>query len=291
MSDVAVDTAPDLTPTATDTPTAPTDWRATLPEHFEVDGKDDKGQPVKTKVPFRNNPALKDFRDTASLARSYIDTKALVGQQVKLPGPFAKPEEKRAFWAKMGVPEKPDGYEAAGVRLPPPPGGDDGPGWNQERLAAVAAKFHEAGYTPAQYQVALDVFAEEMAAGAEAQARGLDALKAEWGMSFPTRVERARRVIGKFFPKGTAEKLNQTGWGNDPALIRGIYELSTRFREGEFVEGEGSGAVSGDVLKQQIADIRRDPKHPAMDPTNPGHKAALARLEGLYKAAYGTDER
>lgn len=59
----------------------------------------------------KNDPSLKDFKDTASMAKALIDTKKLVGQKLGIPGPDATPEAKAAFFEALGVPKDPAGYE------------------------------------------------------------------------------------------------------------------------------------------------------------------------------------
>lgn len=59
----------------------------------------------------KNDPSLKDFKDTASLAKALVDTKKLVGQKLGIPGPDASPEAKAAFHEALGVPKEAAGYE------------------------------------------------------------------------------------------------------------------------------------------------------------------------------------
>lgn len=59
----------------------------------------------------KNDPSLKDFKDTASLAKALVDTKKLVGQKLGIPGADATPEAKAAFHEAMGVPKEAAGYE------------------------------------------------------------------------------------------------------------------------------------------------------------------------------------
>lgn len=58
----------------------------------------------------KNDPALKDFKTSADIAKSYVETKKLLGQKLGIPGPDATPEAKAAFHEAMGVPKEAAGY-------------------------------------------------------------------------------------------------------------------------------------------------------------------------------------
>lgn len=60
----------------------------------------------------KDNPALKDFKSAADLAKSYVETKKMVGQKINgIPGKDATPEQRAEFNKALGVPETPEGYE------------------------------------------------------------------------------------------------------------------------------------------------------------------------------------
>src|ERR1017187_4974775 len=93
------------------------DWREALPEAERAD------------------PAIKDIADIPALVKVYKDTKSFVGTSIRPPGPDASPaarkeflekmqkhapelasfgedpESQAALWKRLGVPEKPEGYE------------------------------------------------------------------------------------------------------------------------------------------------------------------------------------
>ncbi len=101
---------------------AATDWRA---------GFDDT---------LKNDPALKDVKDPASLAKMYLDTKKLVGQKLGIPGADATPEAKAAFQEAMGVPKDPTGY---GFKKPD--NLPEGMGYDEADAAEWAKTFKEHG--------------------------------------------------------------------------------------------------------------------------------------------------
>lgn len=59
----------------------------------------------------KNDPALKDFKTTADLAKSFVETKKKVGQKLGIPGADATPEQRAEFYKALGVPDTEDAYD------------------------------------------------------------------------------------------------------------------------------------------------------------------------------------
>lgn len=160
---------------------------------------------------YKDNPSLKDFTDINALAKAHIDTKAMVGKMVRVPGEDASeadvaafkqklldtnlgviptpdlndPAEAAAYYLKMGTPEAADGYTAV-------------EGMDKQRFDNLSLLAHQAGISDKQFgQVAAAMVAEGNAANegvlAERQA-GMDTLKTEWGEAYPEKYARAQRL-------------------------------------------------------------------------------------------------
>lgn len=170
----------------TPAPGAPEEWLKTLPEDLRVD------------------PALKDFKDTASLAKAFRDTKALVGNSIRPPGPEASPEQRKeyvekvlksdpnllymapdapkaavdALWTKLGRPGKPEDYKG-------------------EVPAEVRALAVQAGLTQAQFDVLAQTTAAQAKAAQTALEAGWSGLRKEWGAAFDAKVAEVAAVAKK----------------------------------------------------------------------------------------------
>ncbi len=160
---------------------------------------------------YKENPSLKDFTDINSLAKAHIDTKAMVGKMVRIPGEDASaddvsafkqklldtnlgvittpdlndPAEAAAYFLKMGAPEAADGYTKV-------------EGMPDARFAALSKMAHEAGISDKQFtQVASQMVAGEgtvnEAVIAERDA-GMATLKNEWGEAYGEKFARAQRL-------------------------------------------------------------------------------------------------
>ena len=61
--------------------------------------------------PEEGEKILGKFDDVESLAKSYQELQSRMGNSVRLPSSESTPEETRAFYQKMGMPETPEGYK------------------------------------------------------------------------------------------------------------------------------------------------------------------------------------
>lgn len=160
----------------------------------------------------REQAALKDFKDPASLAKSYLETKAMVGNSIRPPGPDAAPEAKVEFarklqgvmpelvlvpedeklraaveeqiWAKLGRPADEKGYEAKveGVDLD---------------LASLQAEAKAEGLTKAQFAKRLEKVVTAARASQDARKAADAELRKEWGPAYEEKVLAAKAAALK----------------------------------------------------------------------------------------------
>jgi hypothetical protein len=102
------------------------------------------------------DPSLADFKDTAALAKAYVDTKKLVGQKLGIPGPDATPEAKAAFEAAMGVPPTAEGYDFKKPESLP-----EGMDYDEKDAAAWATKMKELGIPKDKANALRDAFIKQ----------------------------------------------------------------------------------------------------------------------------------
>lgn len=129
-------------------------------------------------------------------------------ESVAMPGKDATPEQWAEFYAKLGRPESPDGYEME------VPEGDDG-----SFAKAVSPLLHKAGITAEQAkvlsqgwnqmkvdadaQMAAHVAAEAQAAHVKNTAEAAE-LKTSWGQNFDANMHYAKMAATQFLPEGKA---------------------------------------------------------------------------------------
>lgn len=242
MSEAALDTtpAPGATPDATSesTPAPEASWRDALPAEL------------------RDNASLADVKDVAGLAKRFVDTKAMVGNSLRIPGPDAAPEamaqfrqtlmEKnlgltvipeaddkegmRALYRQLGLPEDTTGYARP----------EQWDGMTDERYGALAAVAHEAGISKQQFEYISGKMAEadnQLVAGyREEQQAGIDQLKGEWGRAYDQKVARAHNVAKQLEAPEALIGALESG-DVDASTLRWMDKMA------EKLSGEGSALV------------------------------------------------
>src|SRR6185503_523723 len=67
----------------------------------------------------RGNASLKVLGSLPDLARSYVETKAMIGRRLEAPGEKATPEQIAAWRKTVGAPDKPEGYAGSAGSVRP----------------------------------------------------------------------------------------------------------------------------------------------------------------------------
>lgn len=195
---------------------------------------------------YRDHPSLKDFDNVGALAKSYVETKAMIGNSMRIPsedaGPeaysefinslvtkvptvmvkpdFTEPKQSDEFYATMGVPDDMAKYEnPEDTALIPDV---------EAEIRAIALK---AKMTPFQYKTFIAELATreaETTTNLTAKRDGdFSALAGKWGTTHDARIEAAKKTNEEYFPGRPFEQLNT-------AEIEGLYAIS------ESVTGKGA---------------------------------------------------
>lgn len=205
----------------------------------------------------------KGFKDPLGVAESAYNLEKLIGfdragKTVVLPDENATPEQRQAFFSKLGVPENVDGY-----KLPVPDGG------NPEFAKTAAQWFHENGIPAKAAEGIVGKFNEYQQAQLAAQQQALavkseqefTGLKTEWGAAFDQNIELGKRAALQFIP-GTAEeraatlqKLEQSlGTGQ---LLKLMASIGSGLGEHKVMGGEGGqGLMTPAQAQQRIAELK-----------------------------------
>lgn len=210
------------------------------------------------------------------------------GRTLVMPKDDATPEERAAFFQKLGVPEKADGY-----KLP-------------EALAQdpVAQKFrdiaHKSGMLPKQFEESLAfVTAEAQAIQAQQQQQraalgeqDMSALKGEWGAKYDANIELAKRAATQFIPAKDAAERQQVLEKIEDAIGTGqMLRFFAKIGEGlgeHQVHSSGDpgsfGAMTPAAAKARIESLKSDKEWSAA--YLKGDASKKAEMERLIKFAY-----
>lgn len=185
---------------------------------------------------------LSRFKSEKDLAKSYLEADSRLGRSVIIPGQDATPDERAAFWKRLGRPEKQDEYELDEVYLP------DGVTkiGGEESFRRVAI---EAGLTKDQARV-LHKFAAQTAIDGltslkqQAEMKRKEAaqvLRKEYGEEYDRNLALLKKVRTRFGNDAFDRFLNTTGAGNDPDMIRFLVAIGKQMAEDTLEQGRVPG--------------------------------------------------
>ncbi len=141
----------------------------------------------------------------------------------------------------------------------------DGDTWSAPKLTALADAGKEFGVPEGELREWLG----RIANGTQPPTVELaeEILRKEWGSAYAQRLAAAQRVFGRL-SLVLQQELDETGLGNDPAIIRRLANLGQPMQEAE----------------AKIAAIMANPKHP----WHTGDPQALEEMQALYRIVKGT---
>lgn len=236
----------------------------------------------------QSNETLKQYKSVGDLAKGLVETKAMVGNSIRIPGQDAGEDARVEFinklkdrvpelvlrpddndpasWALFGTPESADKYDVPeGVTLP------DG------AEATLREVMFEANMTKRQAEAMLKGMfkrGEEVTkVNSEAKLESEKKLRGEWGAAYDQRMAMIKKIKDQFGVDGDPNKL---------------YDLAKRMLSGEkefAAQPETSLAMTPAEAKRQIEEIENNPEY--WDKKNPMRQQVLVkrRLE-LAKWAF-----
>jgi hypothetical protein len=241
----------------------------------------------------KQDPSLQQIQSVEDLAKGYVHAQKLVGKD-KIPLP--KDENDTDAWndvlKKLGRPNDPSEYqlpelsEDSAVQLPE--GMDN---WFKN-------KAHELGLTNKQARELWSGYISDVAENqvqqqtqqAQQQKEQAEAeLKKEFGNAFDEKLQDARTALKQYDTDGSVTKaLEQSGLGNNPAVVKMLSQIGEAFREDKVGGSSKSFSRTPQQAQQEIQDLRMDKNFMQqwMDPKEPGHNSAVAKMSALYQEAY-----
>jgi hypothetical protein len=262
----------------------------------------------------RNEKGLSKFKDIGGLAKSYLSAEKVVTSSIRIPGESASPEEKAAFYEKLGnvqgivkLPEEGDtkGLEDLYTRLGRPESPSaykvelaTGETIESPEIANLLQAAHGAGLNQNQVQAVLGVYNGIMERFVEqsqvAKDEAYQTLKKEWGSNFDDNLSAANVALKAYhekFPKEMEKLTSDPHTSNNPAILALFAELGSRMGEGRSIDSNVKGSFQGEKESAlaKIAEIQSSGRdHPYWNERLPGHRQAVAEMDKLYKKAYGS---
>lgn len=255
------------------------EWLETLPEDL------------------RGNPAIQVFEDVPSLAKSFIETKAKVGQKgIPLLAEGEKDQKKiDEYYTALGRPGKPEEYElpegiAPGIKLP-----------NGQVIAAEDIEDFKKfafgmGMSKTAFNKTFGYQIDKMKKGAEAQAtahktaveKSTTQLRGKWGQAYDQKVQGVQKLVDLHGADLTDEDM--AAINTNPRLLGmlgGLLDSLSEATIGEMGIAK-SGTLTPDDAQAEIAKILADKTHPFNDPKQgkTNRDWVLNKMPALYAQAY-----
>lgn len=237
----------------------------------------------------KNDPSLKTITSVEGLAKSFIHGQKAIGKdKIVVPDKHATPDDYKAIFHKLGVPEKIEDYK---MNL------GEGVDTDTEVLKAVTQMAHAQGILPWQMENVVKGFNELAAKQQKAQEEAyeahqteqINALKKEWGQAFDDQSKRANVAMKHLLPNAEDQQaLIDAGLGSNPALLKAFANAAKLLKEDVFV-GQGEGKLAGltpQAALEKAKTIQGDPNHPYRNMAHPNHRAAKEEVANLYKIAF-----
>lgn len=246
----------------TPTPEPQPSWRDTLPDELKAD------------------PSLASFKDVPSLAKSFVETKKMVGAKteglVKVPGADAKPDEVAAFRKALGVPDAPTGYQIRRPELAAVLG------WDEVAEKGFLTEAHKSGFMPQQVQVAVDFYAKLMqtqhdADRAQEKQAGLE-LRQEWGANYEANLGIAKRFLSQYGGDDLVEALYASRFGADARMLKAFAAAGADLMEHGAITGNGLARMDPSEADSKIREINAE-----LDRVDPNSQRARDLVDEKYK--------
>jgi hypothetical protein len=227
-----------------------------------------------------------NFKDVGSLAKSFVDTKKMVGAKgVLVPKEDAKPEEWDAFYTAIGRPQTLEDYpaevseELQGIFTP-------------ERIDAARKWAYENGITKKQFDSRLKLEMAETVKFLEAEeekerqdkANAEQTLRDRFKGAYDERMHVANLLVAETFQgKDEAKLAFLEKYGNDPDFIEFASTVGARLVESKALVASLTQDTPGEA-KDKIKELEAK----LINPSTPAdQKLDIDRqLKALYKVAY-----
>ena len=178
---------------------------------------------------------LAKFEKLSDLANAYVELDGKLGNSLVKPGENASNEEREAFYKALGKPESADKYSIEGEESEMFRKMAYENNLTDEQAKAIYAKLKEVGQNAlAQQKIAYEQQAKETQ----------NALLAEYGKDYQTKIEMLKRGVNAYGGPAVADKLQAAGLLADKDIVKMFILLGEQSSEAG-AQGKTQGKVDG----------------------------------------------
>lgn len=240
------------------------DWKMVLPEDI------------------RDNPNFQKYTSMESFAKGHLNAVGMLGKQPELAVPENE-DERAEFFNKLGRPEESSAYDFKqyeGIS-------EDAKEYVETRTADFKAKAHELGLSQQQaaqlYEWYMDHDQERTATITETSQRlqqeAETALKNEWGDAYDANINAAKTALAEFGDEDLVNYLEQTGLGDNPAMIKAFNKIGRSMLGDKGLEGSAGDVLNSASIDAQVKEIMA--KNEYWDADSPERPALVKKVQTL----------
>jgi len=189
----------------------------------------------------KENESFSQFKEPKEAWDKFDTLLKAEGSTITIPGEGATDAEKTAYLTAIGRPEKAEGYEFAKPSELP-----EGITYSEEVEGSFKAKFHELGLSTAQASGLYDFYMNwwmggiqtELSGRETAKTQASDSLKTEMGVDYDTNIALMGKAIEKFGGEEFKKYMDDSGVGNDPAIIKTFINIGKAMSEDTLIMGD-----------------------------------------------------
>jgi hypothetical protein len=190
-----------------------------------------------------NRGSVERFKSVDELARGYGELNTALGSRVKIPDENSLPEERSAFYQKLGAPQNPEAYEL-GLSEDTPV--------SPQMISAIKQAAFESGVSQTQLQSVVKSYMDaEQAELHRSFEEGERSLKEEWGGQYDEKIAISQRALKELFDDDFINIIHQSPLGNSPIVIKNLHNVGLKMLDDTLVTGKvksGEGAFEPKYL-------------------------------------------
>lgn len=230
----------------------------------------------------RGEPSLRNFTDAASLAKSYVHAQRMIGaEKIPLPGKHATDDEWRAVYQKLGAPPSPDQYDIKAEAL------------QKEHVEALRKRAFDAGLSNKQAQAMVALYDETVRQGQTAFSEAAErsrfeaeqALRAEFGMAFEQKLDRAQRaatvLLGGVDIFDEIKLADGRMLGDHPEIVKMFAKLADQIGEDQ-IEGATTETIMTPAEATAKINELTARNSPYWDKFHPEHAKIVDEVQRLW---------
>lgn len=238
--------------------------------------------------------AEKKLPDVEGLGRGYMNLEKLLGRE-KVPVPTGDDDEEgwQRWYAASGRPEKPDDYEFERPTLPDEmPYDEDGEKFlrqfaHQNGLNKKQTKNFYEGYAKLQMERHAAYLEHQKTARSEAQM----AFQREHGQRYEMALNNAKSVIQRYGDDDFKRRLDETGLGNDPGMLRMFARIGAEMGGDTKLKGQPTQQVNIADYQKAISEFRGKHEKALSNRDHPDNARLVEELYELYQKKQAAEGR